>query len=104
MNLLEKASPKMNVYCVKSEELYHHGDSMYDPPEYYCIVGLVVAKSPSQAKYLIWQTDSSFDKSDITEMPKFQCRLSEKDVNLPIGVIEDSWKEKYDKWWWTDDQ
>lgn len=61
----------MKLYLVVSEEL----EARTGPPGVYCIAELVLADKPSQAKWSAWSTDKdTFNRHDITEMPKMSCR------------------------------
>jgi hypothetical protein len=70
----------MNLYEVVSETLYKSEYMDYGPPEPYCIAELVVARNPSQARYLAWKTDNDFTY-DLTEMPAFSVHLCMKNMN-----------------------
>jgi hypothetical protein len=76
----------MNIYEVVSETLYNYQYMDYGPPEPYCIAELVIAKNPSQARYLAWKTDDDFTY-DLTEMPAFSVHLCEKDIGVPCGIV-----------------
>lgn len=87
-----------NMYLLVSEALESGGD-FYEPPETYYLVGLVVATSPSQAKYLLALTDNNVESNPV-DFPKFKCNLRYKDCKLDIGVIGDSHTRKYDNYWY----
>jgi hypothetical protein len=88
-----------NIYFVLSELIEDFVPSLsLDPSEDYYIAQLVVAETPGQAKYLAWKNDKSFVPNDLREIPKFRCNLKYKNVDMPIGIIEDT--EQYpDEWW-----
>lgn len=78
----------MKLYLVVSEELWDMFPILDDgtgPKEYYRIAELIVARSAAQARYLAWQTDSSFS-NDIRDMPRFSCRKKLADVEGPARV------------------
>ena len=85
----------MNAYRVISEMLYSSG-AAYDPPEPpedYCIVELVVAKSRGQAKWLAWQTDLSFN-GGVADMPRFSVRKAREASGEPrIVTMEDEFQD-----------
>jgi hypothetical protein len=88
-----------NIYFVLSEVIEDHVNCCsLDPPEDYCICNLVVAEKHSQAKWLAWKKDNKYGY-DISEMPKFKVHVKKKDVDMPIGIIEDSHKPEYDEFW-----
>lgn len=90
----------MNIYLVISEVIKDYSSSYLslEPPEDYQIAVLVVANSHSQAKYLAYRDDDCYE-DDLTQIPKMSCKLKEKNVNLPKGVIKDAHREEYDKYW-----
>lgn len=86
----------MNVYFVLSEELMTQAGCYEppEPPEYGCICLMVRAETNSQARYLAWKTDRSFD-GDLSEMPAFVTRkLGAEDG--PKAVLSD---EEAGPWW-----
>lgn len=87
-----------NLYLVVSEELKNYG-SYWIPPEYYCIAELVVAKNKSQAIYLAWKNDKDSFTNDMKDKPKFSCKLKQKNVNEPIGIIKDKYNNYWSKYW-----
>lgn len=82
----------MNLYFVLSKNIHEYGGQEdaygYDPPEDYCIVELVIAKSAAQAKYIAWKKDDPFAQN-IEDMPKFQVRLRQKDVGGEPRIVTD---------------
>jgi hypothetical protein len=96
----------MNLYLVVSQdELRTHG-SNYEPPEYYYLTELVIAKNPSQARYLAWKEDRGNFYPDylIEEMPKFHTSLKLKGLEGPARVISqdfDLLRELADMVLWT---
>jgi hypothetical protein len=91
-----------NLYLVVSEQItpYMGWACALEPPEPYHIACLVVARSYKHALWLAWQDDDSYT-GDVTERPKMSCNLRFKDCEIPIGVIKNSHKQKYDKFWYS---
>ena len=87
----------MNVYEVVSETLYSYEYIDYGPPEPYCIAHLVVARNPSQARYLAWKTSNDFTY-DLMDMPAFRVHLCKKNAEekQPRIVTEE---EEYQGCW-----
>ena len=96
----------MNLYLVVSEQLDGGGSGYYDPPEYYHIAHLVIAKNPSQARYTAWKAGEGdiVCKQKMEEMPRFSCRLRLKNVNgyeFPTIVSEN---ESFGEYWGEEDE
>lgn len=85
----------MNLYFVLSEEL-KEPDSWdnYEPGEWYRIVKFVSAENPSQAKYSAWKSDKSSFSYDIREIPKFECKICEKNTKFYKGNISEEYYEE----------
>ena len=75
----------MNLYLVISEEMVDYGPTRYmdapEPPEWYRICELVVARNHSQARWLAWQTDRNSFENYMPAMPKFTCQIKERDYD-----------------------
>ena len=73
----------MNLYLVVSETLWDiipildDGSGPYEP---YAIAELVVARTPSQARWLAWRTDEVSFEDDPRVMPKFSTRLKARGI------------------------
>jgi len=81
---------EMNLYLVMSEELCSAGEDWYDPPEWYRIVELVVARSHGQARWLAWSADDG--PGDVRDMPKFAVRLKGVGMDGPARIVSDEYK------------
>ena len=82
----------MNVYEVVSETL-ERGGGFYgfdpEPPESFCIAELVVARSPSQAKYIVCKAEASHLGRDLTDMPKFSVRIVKRNVDGECRIVSE---------------
>ena len=80
----------MNVYEVMSEPL-EFGGNLYgwepEPPEYSCIVELVVARSHSQAKWMAWKANNGGLSGGINEMPKFLVLIVGRDADGECRLV-----------------
>ena len=91
----------MNLYVVVSEDrremVWEDWFNNVGHEECYRIVALVMASKPSQARYLAWKADKTFTP-DITEMPRFSCRIKGQfpGVDIPSIVTND---EQYQHYW-----
>lgn len=87
----------MNIYIVVSETLYEKipiTDDGDGPLEPYSLVDLVAANNRGQARYLVWSTDTHFDKSDLSGTPNFRIRLLRDDFAGYEGIISEyGWAE-----------
>ena len=94
----------MNVYFVLSERL--PALAYTGPPEAQerrHIAELVIARSPSQAKYMAWKADQKacgYQSSRMAEMPRFRC------IQLGVVAEGDSQRRRivsneayYLSWW-----
>ena len=82
----------MNVYEVVSETLerggnFHGFDP--EPPEYCRDAAMVVARSPSQAKYAVCKAEASYLCRDLTDMPKFSVRIVKRNVDGECRIVSE---------------
>jgi len=96
----------MNLYAVLSEEV-RGGESVPGvgiAPIWYHIWELVVARSPSQAKWLAWKNDGRLGGTftgDIGDIPRMRCRKVASGVKgYTAGVVSD--KGEFDDYWPND--
>jgi len=93
---------KKSLYFVLSEWLtdWVYGCNLPETgvPEDYRIAELVVADSPSQARYLAWKSDGSY-LSDINEMPSFSCKKIDGGfvTNSRVVSCEKSWEQYWER-------
>ena len=92
----------MNVYFTDAGWItIRYGE--YDPPEDWRAVRLVAAAKPAQARYLAWKADP-YHLGDLHEQTWKHTRLIAKDVDLPLGLVEDDspyWGYTCEKCWGT---
>ena len=90
----------MNLYLVVSEDIGEIADAIAGFVRYEsrCIAELVIARNNSQARYLAWLEDKSYEL-DIREMPKFQTKCQAKNVDGPARIASDEYKSEDDRLW-----
>ena len=81
----------MNLYLVISGELVSYGPTGgFDPPEYYSIAVLVVARTSAAARWAAWKTDDGLRGSftgDPRDMPKLTVQKKAEDIDGPARVL-----------------
>ena len=90
----------MDLYLVVSEGMTAW-ESHYEPPEWYCIAELMVARNRSQARYLAWKADRNSFSYDFGDMPKFKIRLRIRDFPGSERVVSEDYDLQtriYERW------
>jgi hypothetical protein len=95
----------MNLYFVLSEQLMgppEYGPYLPDtggPGEPYRICELVVARNPSQARYMAWKEDRESFSDDLRDMPRMHIHLKAKDVGRFPAIVSDNPRYQEDYYW-----
>ena len=92
----------MNLYRVVSEELtemvWDDQANSIGHEETYRIAELVVARSPSQAKWLAWKREKSIFTGTVTDMPRFSCIKQQDKVKQDGACIVSQLPEYQESW------